>query len=163
MWHHKVTARLARPAAVRPPLTRAAQVLVARERPSPRETHPRRDPTEESPESRRLFGAGLGARSPQRTPRGKHGKANMFTQKRAHTAPPTPFSVPRVPFVLRRDRHKETHSPEVNQQRPITARDPRTHYRRSRPTAEQKRNISQAVLFGAMRQTAGVIEHKTSR
>ena len=30
-------------------------------------------------------------------------------------------SVPRVPFVLRRDRHKETHKPEVNPQSPITA------------------------------------------
>ena len=30
---------------------------------------------------------------PQRTPRGKHYKANMFTQKRAHAAPPTPFPV----------------------------------------------------------------------
>ena len=134
--------------------------------PSPRETHPRRDPNEESPESRRLFGAGLGARSPQRTPRGKHGKANTITQKRTYAPPPTPFppfsAFPR-PFVLRRDRHKETRKPEVNQQRPITARDPRTHYRRSRPTAEQERNIPQAVLFGAMRQTAGVIEHRTFR
>ena len=30
-------------------------------------------------------------------------------------------SVPRVPFVLRRDRHKETRKPEVNLQSPITA------------------------------------------
>ena len=29
--------------------------------------------------------------------------------------------------------------------------------------AEQERNIPQAVLFGAMRQTAGVIEHRTFR
>ena len=29
---------------------------------------------------------------PQRTPRGKHSKANAFTQKRTHAAPPTPFS-----------------------------------------------------------------------
>ena len=48
------------------------------------------DPNEESPESQWLFGAGLGARSPQRTPRGRHFKANMFTQKRAYAAPPTP-------------------------------------------------------------------------
>ena len=68
-----------------------------------------------------------------------------------------------VPFVLRRDRHKETHKPEVNQQSPITTRHPRTHYRRSRPMAEQERNIPQAVLFGAMRQTAGVIERETFR
>ena len=30
-------------------------------------------------------------------------------------------SVPRVPFVLRRDRHKETHKPEMNLPSPITA------------------------------------------
>ena len=124
MWHHKVTARLARPAAVRSPLTRAAQVSVAPERPSPRETHPRRESNEESPESRRLFGAGLGARSPQRTPRGKHGKANMLAQKCPHASPPTPFSDPPQflrSLVFRRDRRKETHNPEVNQLSLITA------------------------------------------
>ena len=42
----------------------------------------RREPNEESPESRRLFGAVWGAQ-PQRSPRGKHGKAKRFTQKRA--------------------------------------------------------------------------------
>ena len=51
-----------------------------------------RESNEESPESRRLFGAGLGARSPQRTPRGKHGKAKRLTQKRTYAAPPSPFS-----------------------------------------------------------------------
>ena len=78
---------------------------------------------------------------------------------------PRPFPSPRspVPFVLRRDRHKETRKPEVNQQSPITTRHLRTHEWRSRPTAEQERNIPQAVLFGAMRQTAGVIERKTFR
>ena len=60
--------------------------------------------------------------------------------------------VPRVlsvSFVLCRDRHKETRKPEVNQPSSITARHPRTHEWRSRPTAEQERNIPQAVLFGA--------------
>ena len=38
----------------------------------------------------------------------------------------------------------------------------RTHKWRSRP-AEQKRKISQAVLFGAMRQTAGVNRWQTPR
>ena len=76
------------------------------------------DPNEESPESQWLFGAAWGAQ-PQRTPRGKHGKANVFSQKRTYAAPPTPFSAfPRLPFprsfVLRRDRHKKTHHPEVN-------------------------------------------------
>ena len=46
------------------------------------------------------------------------------------------FSAFPRPFVFRRDRHKETRKPEVNQQSPITTRHPRTHYRRSRPTAE---------------------------
>ena len=48
----------------------------------------------------------------------------MITQRRAHAAPPTPFSAfPRL-FVPCRDRHKETHKPEVNQPSPITARQP---------------------------------------
>ena len=53
---------------------------------------------EESPERPQcgfhfwLFGAGLGARSPQRTPCGKRRKANMITQKCSSAAPPTPFS-----------------------------------------------------------------------
>ena len=76
--------------------TRAFQVSVVPERPSPRETHPHCESNEESPESRWLFGAGLGARSPQRTPRGKHGKANVITQKRTHAAPPTSFPRPLV-------------------------------------------------------------------
>ena len=77
---------------MRSPLIEAGQVFVAPESPSLRETYPHHDPNEESPESQWLFGAGLGARSPQRTPHGKHFKANMFTQKRAYAAPPTPFS-----------------------------------------------------------------------
>ena len=70
MWHHKVTARLARPAAVRPPLIGAGQFFVIPERPSPRKAHPHHESNEESTESQWLFGAGLGARSPQRSPRG---------------------------------------------------------------------------------------------
>ena len=41
-----------------------------------------------------------------------------------------------VPFVLRRDRHKETRKPEMNPPSPISARPLRTHEWRSRPTAE---------------------------
>ena len=93
----------------------AAQVSVVPESPSPREMNPGRDPNEESPESRRLFGAGLGARSPQRTPGGKHENANVFAQKRTYAAPPAPF------FVLRRDCHKKTHKPKLNQLSAITA------------------------------------------
>ena len=76
-----------------------------------------RESKEESPESRRLFGAVWGAQ-PQRSPRGKHFKANVVTQKRTKAAPPSPFS---ASFVLRRDRRKETHKPEVNQISSITA------------------------------------------
>ena len=140
--------RPARPAAVRPPLIGAGQVSVIHSSPFLRKTPPHRESNEESPESRRLFGAGLGARSPQRTPRGKHDKANMFTQKRTLPRRRLRSLVPRVlsvSFVLCRDRHKETHKPEVNQPSSITARHPRTHEWRSRPTAEQERNISQAV------------------
>ena len=118
--------RPARPAAVRPPLIGAEQVSVIHSSPFLRETHPHRESNEESPESRRLFGAGLGARSPQRTPRGKHDKANMVTQKR--TLPRrrlrSPFSAFPRPFVLRRDRRQKTRKPEVNQPSSITARQP---------------------------------------
>ena len=126
-----------------------------------------RESNEESPESQWLFGAVWGGRSaastfqPQRSPRGKHGKANMIAQKRIYISPLTPFSVSPRSLVLRRDRHKETHNPEVNPQSPITAQR-RENARMAIPTlAEQERNISQAVLFGAVRQTAGVIERKT--
>ena len=76
--------------------TQATQVFVIPECPSPRETHPRRESNEESPESRRLFGAVWGAQ-PQRTPRGKHSKANAVTQKRTlprRLRSPRPFVSP---------------------------------------------------------------------
>ena len=144
--------RLARPAAVRPPLIGAEQVSVIHSSPFLRETHPRRESNEESPESRRLFGAGLGARSPQRTPRGKHRKANTITQKRTLPCRRLRSLVPRVPPSLR----SPSGSPPENAHARSEPRKPdnrtddsRTRYRRSRPTAEQERNISQAVLFGA--------------
>mgnify|MGYP004634604041 CR=1 FL=1 len=68
--------------------------------------------------------------------------------------------VPRVP-VTRRDRQKETHNPEVNQPRQITALTHRERTNGDLDPAEQERKLSQAVLFGAMRQTAGVNEGKT--
>ena len=70
----------------------------------------------------RRFGGGRSAAStfsPQRTPRGKHGKANTITQKRTYTAPPTPFP---VPLVLCRDRRQKTRKPEVNPQSRIIVR-----------------------------------------
>ena len=78
---------------------------------------------EESPESRRLFGAVWGAQ-PQRSPRGKNYKADAIAQKRTKAAPPAPFLISRVP-VTHRDRHKETAKAEVNLPRQITAPTPR--------------------------------------
>ena len=57
----RAATRLDRSAAVRPPLIDVGQVSVAPECPSPRKTHPHRESNEESPESRRLFGAVWGA------------------------------------------------------------------------------------------------------
>ena len=134
--------------------TQATQVFVIPECPSPRKAHPHHDPNEESPESRRLFGAGLGRGAPTYSRR-KAWQSQYVHAKTHSAAPPTPFSASLrsarflISFVLRRDRHKETYKPEVNQPSPITARHPRTHEWRSRPTAEQERNITQAVLFGA--------------
>ena len=137
--------------------TQAAQVLVAPERPSPRETPPRRDPNEESPESRRLFGAVWGAQ-PQRTPRGKHDKADMFTQRRAHAAPPSPFSA-------------SLRTPSGSPQRNAQARSEPSKFdnrmalenalRRSRPTRNRNGTYRKPSCLALMRQTAGVIEHKT--
>ena len=96
-WYLRYIARPDRPAAVRPPLIRAGQVspcIRATARIRINATPPQR---EESPESRRLFGAGLGARSPQRTPRGKHSKANAPAQKRTKATPSAPFSLLRPP------------------------------------------------------------------
>ena len=94
-----------------------------------------------------------GARSPSVLPAGNMAKPirsrkNALCLAADSVLRPSRLFVSR-PFVLRRDRHKETHSPEVNQQSRITTRHPRTHEWRSRSTAEQERNISQAVLFGA--------------
>ena len=141
--------------------TQATQVFVIPECPSPRKAHPHHDPNEESPESQWLFGAGLGARSPQRTPRGKRRKADMVTQKR--TLPRRRLRSPR-PFVLRRDRHKETRKPEVNPQSPITAPSIRERANGD-PDPRRNRNGTsrKPSCLAHRRQTAGVIEHRTFR
>ena len=135
-------------------------VFVIPECPSPRKAHPRRESNEESP-GRPQCGFRI---LPQRTPRGKHGKADMFTQKRSCAAPPTPFSAfPRL-FVPCRDRHKETHKPEVNQPSPITAP---TIRERATGDHDPRRNRNgtyrKPSCLALMRQTAGVIERKTFR
>ena len=90
-----------------------------------------RESKEESPESRRLFGAGLGAAavrlphfSPQRTPRGNMTKPRGL---RKNALPPRRRLRSPRSFVLRRDRHKKTRKPEVNQQSLITVRHSRTY------------------------------------
>ena len=80
--------------------------------------------------------------SPQRTPRGKHGKANMITQKRTHAAPPPSPASPRAPVgIAARKRTNDDHDPRRN--RNATYRKP--------------------SCLALTRQTAGVIEHKTPR
>ena len=160
--------RPARAAAVRPPLIGLGRVFVVPESPSPRETRPRRESNEESPESRRLFGAVWGAQ-PQRTPRGKHSKANAVTQKRTLPrrllrSPFPPFSAFPRPFVLRRDRHKETYTPEVNRQSSITISTIRERAT-SDPDPRRNRNGTsrKPSCLAHRRQTAGVIERKTFR
>ena len=102
---------------MRSPLIEAGQVFAAPASPSPRETPPHHDPNEESPESRRLFGAGLGRGAPTYSRR-KAWQSQYVHAKTHSAAPPTPS--PAFPFVLRRDRHKETYRPEVNRQSSIT-------------------------------------------
>ena len=148
----------------------AAQVSVVPERPSPREKHPRRESNEESPESGRLFGAVWGAaavRLPHFAPADSPRETwqNQYDHAKTHSAaPPTPFSVPRVPFVLRRDRHKETRKPEVNQEIRITVS---TIRERTTGDHDPRRNRNETYrkpfCLAHRRQTAGVIEHKTSR
>ena len=75
----------------------------------------------------RRFGGAAAVRLPHFAPTDSPRKTlqSQCSHAKTHSAaPPTPFSVSRVPFVLRRDRHKETHKPEVNPQSPITARQP---------------------------------------
>ena len=91
-------------------------------------------------------------------------RKSALTPRRRLRSPSPPFSAFPRPFVLRRDRHKKNVQARSEPGKPDNRTDDsRTHYRRSRPTAEQERNIPQAVLFGAMRQTSGVFEHRTFR
>ena len=112
----------------------------------------------------RRFGGGRSAAStfsPQRTPRGKHGKANMFPQKRTYTAPPLR---PSFSTSLRRDHHKETRNPEANPLTPIAA--PTIRERATGdPDPRRNRNATfrKPSCLALTRQTAGVIEHKTSQ
>ena len=105
---------------------------------------------------RRFGGAQPPTDSPRKTPQSRYGHA-----KTHFAAPPTPFSAFPRPFVLRRERHKEAAKPEVDPERQITAPTSRERTHGDLDPAEQERKIPQAVLFGARRQTAGVIERKT--
>ena len=99
-----------------------------------------------------------GARSPQRTPRGKHGKADMFTQNALCRAADS------VLRVFRRDRRQKTRKPEVNQPPSMTA--PTIRERATGdPDPRRNRNATsrKPSCLALRRQTAGVIERKTPR
>ena len=122
----RAATRLAKPAAVRPPHIGAGQAFVVPERPLPRETHPHRESNEESPGRQVSLAQSGGDRCaasafcPSVLPAENITKP-ICSRKNAPTPRRrlrSPF--PR-PFVLRRDRHKETHKPEVNPPCPITA------------------------------------------
>ena len=121
--------RPARPAAVRPPLIGAEQVSVIHSSPFLRETHPRRESNEESPGRRVSLAQVWGRAAPNGLPAENITKP-MRSRKnalcRAAASVLRSLRSPRspVPFVLRRDRHKETRKPEVNQPSSITARQP---------------------------------------
>ncbi len=78
-------------------------------------------------------------------------------KKRTKPAPPAPF--PRIPGNPSKSLQISTQSRSEPAKPDNHADTSRTHEWRSRP-AEQERSISQAVLFGAERQTAGVNRDK---
>ena len=126
-------------------------------------TNPTPPQREESPESRRLFGAGLGRAAPTDSPQ-KTLQSQCGHAKTHSISPPTPFSAfPRL-FVPCRDRHQKTRTPEVNQKSPITAP---TIRERATGDHDPRRNRNgtyrKPSCLALMRQTAGVIEHKTLR
>ena len=129
----RAATRLARPAAVRPPLIGAGQVFVIPERPSPRKAHPHHESNEESPESQWLFGAVWGAQ-PQRTPRGKRYKANVLTQK--CTLPHRRLRSPRPLRSLSGSPERNAQSRSELTKFDNHIDDPRTREWRSRPTRE---------------------------
>ena len=114
---------------MRPPLIEAGQVFVVPESPSPRKTPPRRESNEESPGRRVSLAQVWGRAAPNGLPAENAAKP-IWSRKnalcRAADSVLRSLRSPRspVPFVLRRDRHKETHKPEVNQPSSITARQP---------------------------------------
>ena len=120
-----------------------------------------RESNEESPESQWLFGAGLGgAQPPTFSPR-KALQSQYVPAKRTYATPPLR---PSFSMSLRRDRHKETHKPEINPLTPITA--PTIRERATGdPDPRRNRNATsrKPSCLALTRQTAGVIEHKTSQ
>ena len=83
--------------------------------------------------------------SPQRTPRGKHGKANRFTQKRTYAVPSPP--VPRLLASLR----PPSGSPQRNAQA------------RSEPTKFDNRTTSENVLMAIPTHGGIETQHIASR
>ena len=101
----RAATRLDRSAAVRPPPIDVGQVSVAPECPSPRKTHPHRESNEESPESRRLFGAVWGAAavrlppfapafSPRKAFQSQCGYAKAHKSRAADSVPRPPSGSP---------------------------------------------------------------------
>ena len=92
-------------AAVRPPLIGLGQVFVVPECPLPCQAHPHRESNEESPESRRLFGAVWGAAavrlppfapadSPQKTWQSRYACAKALLRRAADSVPRPPSGSP---------------------------------------------------------------------
>ena len=75
---------------------------------------------------RRFGGAQPPTNSPRKTWQSQCACAKTHSHSAADFVPSSPrrLRVLSVSSVLRRDRHKETHKPEVNQPSPITARQP---------------------------------------
>ena len=121
-------------AAVRPPLIGLGQVFVVPECPLPCQAHPHRESNEESPESRRLFGAVWGGRSAAST-----FSPSVFPAE--NTTKPI-CSRKNALTPRRRLRSPSGSPPENAQARSEQTKsdnrtvDPRTRYRRFRPTAE---------------------------
>ena len=67
-----------------------------------------------------------------------------------------PFRIYAAPIVPRRDRHKETHKPEVNPISTITSVPFENVLRRSRPARNRNAACRKPSCLARMRQTAGV-------
>ena len=109
---------------------------------------------EESPESRRLFGAVWGAQ-PQRTPGGIMTNHKSIA-KEAPTRCGASFRISELRSCSRRDRHKETRKPKVNPPKADNRANTGERANGDLDPAEQDRKLSQAVSFSSRRKKTGV-------